>query len=111
EEVAYVAKEEFMAIDGFDEEIVDELRARARDALLASAITGESLGGSPSADLLAVEGVDPTIAGQLAAKGVCTADDLAELAVDELQGMIDMPEQTAASLIMNARQRWFEESE
>lgn len=112
EEVAYVPVQEMLDIDGFDEEVVEELRNRARDALLTSAIAQEEMLGDnkPSDELLAMEGMTDELAFKLATGGVCTLDDLGELAVDEL-AEFDVDEATAADLIMKARAHWFEDAE
>ena len=114
EEVAYVPIEEMTAIEGFDEEIVQELRNRARDALLTRAIASEeSLGGrQPAEDLLNMEGMERGLATRLASKGVASREDLAELATaDLLEIAEDLGEERAAQLIMTARAPWFEEQE
>ena len=114
EEVAYVPLEEMMAIEGFDQEIVEELRNRARDALLTKAIASEEALGEqePAEDLLNMEGMERRLAFRLASQGVITMEDLAELAVPDLQEIVeDLDEETAAALIMTARAPWFEEAE
>ncbi len=109
EEVAYVPKEEMLQIDGFDEDIVDELRARAKDALLTKALADEEQleGSEPAEDLLTMDGMDKHLALQLASRGVITMEDLAEQAVDELLEIEGMSEERAAELIMTARAPWF----
>jgi N utilization substance protein A len=115
EEVAYVPKQEMVDIEGFDEELVEELRNRARDVLLTKAIVMEEQIGmaQPEDDLLNMEGMDETLARMLASKGVKSMEDLAEQAVDELVELeIDgMDEERAKTLIMTARKPWFEEGE
>lgn len=114
EEVAYVPVEEMTAIEGFDEEIVEELRNRARDALLTKAIASEEAldEQEPAEDLLNMEGMERRLAYQLASQGVVTMEDLAELAVPDLQEIAaDIDDETAAALIMTARAPWFEEAE
>lgn len=114
EEIAYVPIEEMTAIDGFDAEIVEELRNRAKDALLTRAIASEEKlnDQEPAEDLLGMEGMDRQLAFTLAANGVITMEDLAELAVPDLQDIVaDMSEERAAELIMIARKPWFEDSE
>ncbi|WP_146909229.1 transcription termination factor NusA [Arenimonas daejeonensis] len=110
EEIAYVPAAELLAVEGFDEDIVEELRARARDALLteALAVEEEIEEHKPADDLLSLDGMDETLAYALAARGVVTRDDLAELATDELTDMDDMDDERAAKLIMAARAHWFE---
>lgn len=110
EEIAYVPAGELLAVEGFDEDIVEELRARARDALLTEALQVEEEieEHKPSEDLLSLEGMDEATAYALAARGVATRDDLAELATDELTDIEDMDEERAAKLIMAARAHWFE---
>lgn len=110
DEVAYVAEAEMLAIEEFDEEIVEELRNRAQDALLTRAIAAEEhLGGTPAEDLLAMEGMDENTAGKLAAKGICTMEDLAEQAVEDILDIDGIDEERAAALIMKAREPWFAE--
>ncbi len=113
EEVAYVPLEEMMDIEGFDEEIAEELRARAKDALLTMAIASEEkLGDSdPADDLLNMDGMDRPLAFVLAARGVVTMEDLAEQSVDELMDIEEMTEERAAELIMTARAPWFADEE
>ncbi|STX48748.1 Transcription elongation protein nusA [Legionella hackeliae] len=109
EEVAYVPKEELLAIEEFDEEIVEELRNRANDILLTQALTsGQSLPGTPSESLLNMEGMTEALATNLAARGITTMDELAEQSVDELLDIKDMTEEKAAELIMKAREPWFQ---
>ncbi len=106
EEIAYVPAAELLAVEGFDEDIVEELRARARDALLndALAVEEEIEDHKPADDLLAVEGMDEATAYAIAGHGVITKQDLADLATFELLDMVDMGEAQAAALIMAARQ-------
>jgi N utilization substance protein A len=113
EEIAYVPVGELNAIDEFDEDIVNELRNRARDVLLTMAIATEEVidAAEPAQDLLEVEGMDKATAMQLAARGAVTREDLAELAVDDLMELDDMDEERAGKLIMSARAHWFEDSE
>ena len=110
EEVAYVPASELLEIAEFDEDIVEELRARARDVLLTREIAQEEQAegaAAPGEDLLAMEGMDPELAGLLAAEGVVSMDDLAELSVDELMEYEGMDPERAAALIMKAREPWF----
>jgi len=111
EEVAYVPLEEMTAIEGFDEEIAEELRARAKDALLTQAIASEEQLGAnePAEDLLTMDGMDKHLAFILASRGVVTMEDLAEQAVDDLIDIEDMTEERAGELIMTARAPWFAE--
>lgn len=108
EEVAYVPESEFLSIDEFDEEIVEELRGRARDALLMKAISQEEKENEPQQDLLDMEGMDAILAQQLASKGVYSMEDLAEQAIDDLMDIDEMTEERASALIMTARAPWFE---
>lgn len=107
EEVAYVPLAEMQEIEAFDEEIINELRNRARNALLTAAIAGEEKVEASAGDLLSLEGMDPETARLLAAKGVHTTEDLADLAVDDLVEMTEMDEERAKQLIMTARAPWF----
>jgi len=111
EEVAYVPLEEFLAIDGFDEDIAEELRSRAKDALLTQALADEEKVGenAPAEDLLTMEGMDAATAQLLAASGIRTMEDLAEQSVDELMVVEGMDEERASVLIMKAREPWFAE--
>lgn len=113
EEIAYVPVSELLAIEEFDQQIVDELRSRARDVLLTMAIaTEETAGGAkPAEDLQALAGMDADLARQLASHGVVTREDLAEQAVDDLAGIEGLDPGRAASLIMAARAHWFENEE
>lgn len=107
EEVAYVPLSEMLEIESFDEDTVNELRSRARNALLTEAIASEEKMEAPSAELLAMEGMDNETARALASKGVVTMDDLADLAVDDLVEMTGMDSERAKELIMTARAPWF----
>lgn len=109
EEVAYVPLEEMLAIEGFDEDISEELRARAKDALLTQALASEEKLDKvePAEDLLTMEGMDKHTAFLLASHGICTMEDLAEQSVDELLDIDGMEEERASALIMKAREPWF----
>ena len=109
EEVAYVPLAEMLEIDGFAEETVNELRSRARNALLTQAIAKEEEKESEAEGLLTVEGVDADLAHVLVNNGVATRDDLADLAVDDLVEMTNMDADQAKKLIMAARAHWFNE--
>lgn len=111
EEIAYVPEQEMLDIDEFDEDIVNELRARARDILLIRAIANEETieNSSPAADLLEMDEMTDELAHRIAAKGIVTKDDLADLAVDELVEMGEIADALAGSLIMKARESWFAE--
>lgn len=110
EEVAYVAEQELLNIEEFDDEIVAELRNRASDYLLTQAIMKEEIleENKPQEDLLNMDGMDQQTANRLAAINVCTMEDLAEQSVDELMVIDDMDEERASALIMTARAPWFE---
>ncbi len=110
EEVAYVPTAELLEIEEFDEDIVSELRNRARDILLTQAIVQEEKidEAEPAEDLLSLEGMDKSLAFKLASEGVVTREDLAELAVDDLLDIKEMDHDKAAALIMKARAHWFE---
>lgn len=111
EEVAYVPLEEMLAIEGFDEDIAEELRSRAKDALLTQAIATEESAVEPAQDLLEMDGMDRQLAFTLAGRGIITMEDLAEQSVDELLEIEGLDETKAAELIMTARAPWFEEGE
>lgn len=107
EEIAYVPLAEMNEIEAFDEDTIEELRKRARAALLTEAIAKEEGVDEASADLLGMEGMDEKTAHLLASKGVATMDALAELAVDELVELTAMDAERAKALIMTARAPWF----
>src|SRR6266540_2586578 len=107
EEVAYVPINEMMEIEGFDEATVNELRNRARDALLVQAIASEEQAENLDPALLGLEGMDKDLATKLARSGVKTRDDLADLATDDLVEMAGVDAERAKSLIMKAREHWF----
>ncbi len=111
EEIVYVPNSELLAIEEFDEDIVEELRGRARDVLLTQAIMKEeSIGDAePAADLLEMDGMDKDLAYELAGRGVITMEDLAEQAVDELLDIEGLDKERAGALIMTARAPWFAE--
>jgi N utilization substance protein A len=110
EEIAYVPLDEILAIDGFDEEIANELRNRAKDALLTLAIASEEDLSSANIadDLLNMEGMDGKLALELAKKGILNMEELAEQSIDELIDIEGMDEERAGKLIMTARAPWFE---
>lgn len=108
EEIAYVPKQEMLGIEGFDEELVDGLRARAKEVLLAEAISGQGEH-EPADDLLNLTGMTPVLAKKLAAHHICNQEELAELAVDDLLEIDPtLNEKEAGDLIMTARKPWFE---
>lgn len=111
EEVAYVPLSEMLEIEAFDEQTVNELRNRARNALLTEAIVSEEKVEHIAEDLLSLEGMDSQTARELAAKGVNTQEDLADLAVDDLVEMVEMDAERARQLIMAARAPWFAEAD
>lgn len=108
EEIAYVPMQELLEIEAFDEDTINELRARARNALLTEAIAQEERL-ETAQDLLELEGMTPELAAKLAERNVHTRDDLAELATDELAEIAGMDEKQASDLIMRARAHWFDE--
>ncbi|QFT56212.1 transcription termination factor NusA [Microbulbifer sp. THAF38] len=109
EEVAYVPIEEMLAIEGFDEDIAEELRARAKDSLLTQALASEEKldASEPQEDLLNMDGMERHLAFQLASRGIATMEDLAEQAVDDLLDIEGLDQERAAALIMKAREPWF----
>lgn len=107
EEVAYVPISEMMEIEAFDEDTVNELRNRARDALLTMELAREEKVEEVSQDLRSLDGLTPELIGKLAEGNIHTRDDLAELAVDELVEMAGVGEDEAKALIMKAREHWF----
>jgi len=110
EEIAYVPLDEILAIDGFDEEIANELRGRAKDALLTQAIASEEdiSAANIADDLRNIEGMDDVLALALSKKGILNMEELAEQSIDELMDIDDMDEERAGKLIMTARAPWFE---
>jgi N utilization substance protein A len=113
EEIAYVPAAELAAIEEFDEDIVKELRNRARDVLLTQAIATEEQASDaePAEDLLQVEGMDDELAATLASHGIVTREDLAEQAIDDLTEIQGVDATRAGALIMAARKHWFEQNE
>ncbi|WKJ91871.1 transcription termination factor NusA [Methylomonas montana] len=111
EEIAYIPVDEMLEIEGFDEELVEALRSRAKDALLISAIASEEKieTAEPSEELLALDGMDDELAQEMATKGIITLDDLAEQAIDDIIEFTGMTEERAGKLIMKARESWFAE--
>jgi N utilization substance protein A len=111
EEIAYVPQSELSGISEFDEDMVKELRNRARDVLLTQAIASEESLESqlPADDLLLLEGMQPDLALALARRGVRTRDDLADQAIDDLMDIQGLTPEEAGKLIMKAREHWFAE--
>ena len=107
EEVAYVPMQEMLEVEAFDEDTVNELRARAKDALLTMEIAREEKVEEVSQDLRDLEGVTPDVIAKLADGDIHTRDDLADLAVDELVELAGMDEAQARAMIMKAREHWF----
>ncbi|MBC7666158.1 MAG: transcription termination/antitermination protein NusA [Caulobacter sp.] len=107
EQVAYVPLQEMLEIEGFDEDTVNELRTRAKDALLTMEIAREERVEEVSQELRDLEGLTPDLIAKLAEGGVHKRDDLADLAVDELVDMTGVDETSAKALIMKAREHWF----
>ena len=107
EEVAYVPLDEMLEIEALDEETVNELRSRARNALLNAAIVNEERVEHSIEDLLKMKGIDEDVARALASKGVGTQEQLADLDAEELMEMTGMDEERANQLIMAARAPWF----
>ncbi len=109
EEIAYVPLQELQDIEAFDEETVNELRARARNALLSEAIAKEELVQTAVKELAGVEGMTPELIAVLAENEITTLDELAELATDELSEMTGLAQDAASELIMRARAHWFDD--
>ena len=107
EEVAYVPLQEMLDIESFDEDTVNELRARAKDVLLTMEIAREENVDSASLDLRDLEGITPELMAKLAENGVHTRDDLADLAIDELTDLTGQSDEEATALILKAREHWF----
>lgn len=110
EEIAYVPKEELLAIDEFDEDIIEELRNRANDTLLTQALSsGKGLLSVPDESLLTMEGMTEELAKKLAQNGITSMEELAEKSIDELMDVEGLSEEQAGVLIMKAREPWFNE--
>lgn len=111
EEVAYVPLEEFLEVEGLDEDLVNELRRRAKNELLTLEIASEEAlaDANPEQALLNLEGMDRALASALALKGLTTLDDLAEQSIDDLMDIEAMTEERAGKMIMAARAHWFED--
>jgi N utilization substance protein A len=107
EEIAYVPLQEMLEIESFDEDTVNELRSRAKDVLLTQEIAREENAGGVSQDLRDLEGLTAEHIAQLAAAGVNTRDDLADLAIDELTDITGHSADDAKALILKAREHWF----
>jgi len=107
EEIAYVPIQEMLEIDSFDEATVNELRSRARDALIVQAIKSEEQAEGMDPELRNLEGIDGDLAAKLASNSIKTRDDLADLAVDDLVDMTGIDVERAKTLIMKAREHWF----
>ena len=107
EEVAYVPLQEMLEIESFDEDTVQELRTRAKDALLTMEIAREERVEEVSQDLRDLTGLTPDLIAKLSGGGIHTRDDFADLAVDELTEMTGMDDAQARELIMKAREHWF----
>ena len=110
EEVAYVPIDEMRQIEGFDDELIEALRERAKNALLTEELVSEEKleGAEPADDLLNMQGMDKHLAYVLASRNIITMEDLAEQGVDDLLDIEDMTEELAGQLIMTARAPWFE---
>ncbi|HTT13463.1 MAG TPA: transcription termination factor NusA [Burkholderiaceae bacterium] len=108
DEIAYVPMNELLEIEAFDEETVEELRNRARNALLTEAIAREESLEKVEKELLELDSMDVELATRLAGNGIRTRDDLGELAVDELVELTGVSEDRAKTLIMGARAHWFQ---
>lgn len=113
EEVAYVPEQEMLAVEEFDEQLVRELRQRAKDLLLTRAIASEERLGDarPAEDLLGMEGMDEDLAYKLATAGIISMEDLADQAVDDLLDIEGIEAERAGELIMTARAPWFAEAD
>ncbi|MEY3954452.1 MAG: hypothetical protein RLZZ397_1332 [Pseudomonadota bacterium] len=111
EEVAYVPLNEMLEIEAFDEDMVNELRTRAKDALLTLELAAEESVEEASQDLRSLEGLTTELIAQLGAAGIHTLDDLADLATDELVEMTRLSDEEANAIIMKARAHWFDGEE
>lgn len=112
DEIAYVPPKELLEVEEFDEQIVEELRGRARDALLTQAISGDTDDiAEPAEDLLNMEGMNRDLAYEFAARKIITMEDLAEQSVDDISDIEGLDDEQAGALIMQARAPWFAEEE
>ncbi len=111
EAIAYVGLQELSDIDEFDEDIAEELQARAKSSLLEAVVQGSADGNVPQEDLLELEGMTQKMAYDLASQGVVNRERLADMAVDELVEMVQVSEEKAGQLIMTARSHWFDDEE
>ncbi|MCC2596451.1 transcription termination factor NusA [Pusillimonas sp. MFBS29] len=109
EEIAYVPLQELLEIEAFDEDTINELRTRARNALLTEAIAQEERVQTVAQELIEIEGMTPELVAKLAENEVLTLDDLAELATDELSEISGLSEDEASQMIMRARAHWFDD--
>jgi len=107
EEVAYVPLQEMLEIESFDEDTVNELRSRAKDALLTMEIVREENVEEVSQNLRDLPGLTVEMVAKLADNGIHTRDELADLAVDELTEITGQDEEEAKALILKAREHWF----
>lgn len=110
EEVAYIPISEMLEIESFDETTVNELRSRARNALLTQAIVSEEKVEHDVEDLMKVEGMDSETARLLASKGIATQEELADFATDDLVDLTELDAERVKQLIMAARAPWFAET-
>lgn len=112
EEIAYIPIEEFLEIDGLDEEVIQQLRSRAKNELLNQEIASEEAlaTAQPEQALLNLEGMSRALASALALNNITTRDDLAELSIDDLIEIEAMSEEQAGEIIMAARAHWFDEA-
>ena len=111
EEVAYVPLNEMLEIEAFDEDMVNELRTRAKDALLTLELAAEESVEEASQDLRSLDGLTTELIAQLGAAGIHTLDDLADLATDELVELTRLSDEEATAIIMKARAHWFDGEE
>lgn len=111
EEIAYVPLEEFLEIEDLDEDLINELRRRAKNELLTLEIASEEAlaAANPEEAFLNLEGMDRTLASALVLKGITTLDGLAEQSIDDLMDLESMTEERAGKLIMSARAHWFDD--
>ena len=114
EEVAYVPASELLAVEGLDEDMVEELRNRARAFLTTRALANEESleGAEPTEALLNLEGMSKHVAYVLASRGVIDLEELAEQGTDDISDIDELDEEKAGELIMAARNIvWFSEEE
>lgn len=103
-QLAYAPTEKFLRIDGFDEELADEIRNRAREHLLSHALNKDIIGDQDSINLMTLKGMTEELAELLSSRDISTISELAEYSVDELEEIIPgIDKDLSAEMILEAR--------